>query len=396
MGPFSHRGWILKFFLKENVWDAALNRIRFLFDEFPNVVVSFSGGKDSTVLLELALIVAREKDRLPLKVLWLDQEAEWMEVVNFTRSVMERDEVEPIWLQIPVKLANALSDRDPFLNCWEPGEKWMRKKEENSIHENTFGVDRFLPMFGAVFKQMFRNEKACYLAGVRCQESPGRTLGLTSALTYKWITWGKVVDKKKEHFTFYPLYDWCYQDIWKAIHDNGWEYCRIYDFLFQRGVILKDMRVSNLHHETSTKDLEFLQEIEPDTWNALVERLKGVNTHKHLGDDFSPKEINLPWMFSTWMEYREFLLEKLIENETHKVKFRKMFNRLDRIYSGMKHPEDMYRWQIRSLISNDYEGIKLGNREIDPKMMSYRRYMRGDRSDVVLKQGKRYIFGDEE
>lgn len=35
-----------------------------------------SGGRDSTVVFEMALIVAKEKNRLPLKVFWLEQEAE--------------------------------------------------------------------------------------------------------------------------------------------------------------------------------------------------------------------------------------------------------------------------------------------------------------------------------
>lgn len=60
-----------------SVFDEALNRIRFVFDECDDIIVSMSGGKDSCVLFNLAMIVAKEKNRLPLKVFWLDQEAEW-------------------------------------------------------------------------------------------------------------------------------------------------------------------------------------------------------------------------------------------------------------------------------------------------------------------------------
>ncbi len=35
----------MKIFLEQNVWDAALERIEYLFDEFDEVVVSFSGAK---------------------------------------------------------------------------------------------------------------------------------------------------------------------------------------------------------------------------------------------------------------------------------------------------------------------------------------------------------------
>lgn len=86
----------LKIYLKETVYDAALDRMRYLFGEFPNVVVSFSGGKDSTVILNLALKVAEEMGRLPLKVLFLDQEAEWDCVIDYIRRVMNDPRVESI------------------------------------------------------------------------------------------------------------------------------------------------------------------------------------------------------------------------------------------------------------------------------------------------------------
>jgi predicted phosphoadenosine phosphosulfate sulfurtransferase len=58
----------MKIYNKQNVYDAALERIRYIYDEFPNIIVAFSGGKDSTVILELSLIVAKEKNRFTFYV----------------------------------------------------------------------------------------------------------------------------------------------------------------------------------------------------------------------------------------------------------------------------------------------------------------------------------------
>ena len=50
----------MKIYLNKNVYDSAIERINFIFDEFKNVIVSFSGGKDSTVILNLALDYLRQ------------------------------------------------------------------------------------------------------------------------------------------------------------------------------------------------------------------------------------------------------------------------------------------------------------------------------------------------
>src|SRR5690554_6917043 len=97
----------MKIYKKNNVFDEALFRIRYLFDEFENVIVNISGGKDSTVTLNLALQVAEEKNRLPLQVFFIDQEAEWQTVIDHVREVFSDTRIKPYWLQCPIKIFNA-------------------------------------------------------------------------------------------------------------------------------------------------------------------------------------------------------------------------------------------------------------------------------------------------
>ena len=204
-----------RIYKQKNVYDAAKDRINYLFDEFDNVVVGFSGGKDSTCVLNLALEIAEERDRLPLKVMFLDQEAEWTDVIDYIREVMSDERVEPMWFQIPIRLFNATSNTDHFLNCWNPDdeENWLRPKEEISYKENIYGTDRFHDIFEAIFEHHFKDTKACYLAGVRTEESPSRFLAVTSDATYKFVTYGKKLNREMQHFTFYPIYYW----------DRDWE-----------------------------------------------------------------------------------------------------------------------------------------------------------------------------
>lgn len=53
----------MKVFYDKNVYEAAKQRLNFLFDEFEDIYVAVSGGKDSTVALYMTLEVARERGR---------------------------------------------------------------------------------------------------------------------------------------------------------------------------------------------------------------------------------------------------------------------------------------------------------------------------------------------
>lgn len=379
----------MKIYKQQNVWDAALERIRWIYSEFPNVVVSFSGGKDSTVVLNLALMVAKELGRLPQKVMFVDQEAEWRTVIEYVREVMANPNVEPMWFQMPLRIFNSTSTVEPWLQCWEPGAEWMRKKEPISITENRYGTDRFHGLFEAILGVEYPDTKTCYLAGVRAEESPVRFLAISTHHTYKGVAYGKILNKQRQHFTFYPIYDWSFRDVWKAIHEHRWPYCKLYDYMYQYGLDIHKMRVSNVHHETAIHSLFFLQEIEADTWSRLTRRISGINTAGQLQrkNFYVPSE--LPYMFRTWREYRDYLLENLIADQDTRTKFAKQFKRMDDRYIGIGNSHEMYKAQINTILTNDYHFTKLQNFERRPQLNSWRRHQMGFRNPK--NKGNKYI-----
>lgn len=347
----------MKIYHKQNVWDAALDRIRALFDEFPNIVVNFSGGKDSTVTLQLALMVAEEKGRLPLTVLFLDQESEWRATIEYVRETMDDPRIRPLWIQCPFQLANSTSTEQDWLQVWSEDGNWMRDKEPDSVKENLFGTRTFADLFNGIVNHFYPEGNVAKLAGVRTEESPSRFKGLTTYETWGGRTWGKVEDKKRHHFTFYPLYDWSYTDVWKAIHDNGWAYNEVYNYQYRYGVPVQNMRVSSLNHETALPVLYYLQEVEPDTWEALTHRLQGINTVGHMKKQFmAPKE--LPPMFVDWAEYRDHLLKNLVHDPAKRAIFEKQFREWCARYEPHAQ-KDLIRTQIKAVLTDDYHGTAL-------------------------------------
>lgn len=368
----------MKIYKNKNVWDAALDRMRFLFDEFPHVIVCSSGGKDSTVILNLALKIAEEKNRLPLEVLFVDQEFEYQNTIDYMKKVMADPRVKPLWLQIPLKMSNVLSENESIFNCWDEEAEWIRDKEGISIKKNPYGAKKFREVFHKFLKYQYPKEAACYLSGVRADESPNRYAGISSDPTYFEITWAVSLNKQDSHYAFYPIYDWKFTDVWKAIHDNEWDYCKIYDWLYRYGTAPRNMRVSNIVPNKATiHNVFFLHEIEPKTWEKVTKRLKGVNQTKHISKKEMLAVSELPFMFRDWFEYRDYLTDKLIVNPEHKAKFFRKWKTLDELFGDMYQPEFVVKKQISAVLSNDYQFGKIKALEANPYLITYRKWKEG-------------------
>ena len=353
-----------KIYGDRTVLEVAIDRIEYLFNEFENVIVNFSGGKDSTIVLNLALIVAEKMNRLPLLVFFLDQELEWGATIEYMRRVMSDDRVKPYWYQIPFRFPNASSFSGTSLTLWDPDKEleWIRPKESISIKENPIKsvrfdklLDQFYTLLDKIPRLVFNKQSFCALTGLRTEETPARYQGLTSSLTYKWSTWGKVKSKAREQYSFAPIYDWSYTDVWKAIYDNQWDYCELYDRMYRYGTPIQKMRLSSLVHEHAvTATLMTVHEIEPDTWERIINRVSGVNTVGKLSKDWKAS-TELPFMFNTWHEYRDYLFEKLIQDSQARSKIQKYMEADDRLFIS-EIADKVAKMHIQMILTNDVGG----------------------------------------
>ena len=262
-------------------------------------------------------------------------------------------------------------------------DKWVREKDPISIKENTYGTDRFHELFGEIIKQDYKDKKACYLSGVRTEEAPKRHVALTHASTYKWITWGKKFTDS--HYTFYPLYDWSYTDIWCAIHKNNWSYNKVYDEMYRHGVKIRDMRISNVHHETALNALTLIQEIEPELWEKVSRRVNGANTIKHIEHNSYCCPKDLPYMFESWEEYALFLKDNMVDREKNRIELQNLINAELKIYTNDEIKDYFFRKVIDTILSNDWDFTKIANWRISQKVYAYRQFKRGIYRKAMLK-----------
>ena len=135
------------------------------------------------------------------------------------------------------------------------------------------------------------------------------------------------------------------------------------------------MRISNLTHETAIKNIYYAQEIEPKTFEKLTQRIGGIDMASKINKDYYMTE--LPYMFRSWEEYREYLLDKLVKNEYKKF-FRKMFDENDKLFSDIFLQEKQFylmckKIEIYSILSNDWEGTKMRNFRRTPTVVRAKR-----------------------
>jgi predicted phosphoadenosine phosphosulfate sulfurtransferase len=260
--------------LAHNVMDAALGRLLELYQGPYYPVVSFSAGKDSGVCLELAIEAATMTDRLPVQVSMRDEEIMFPGTFEYAERVAARPEVEMHWWVANQPIVNTYNRHQPYFWVFDPilsPEQWVRQPPAIAKHLDCLNIQGLVTR--EAFPQAPPDQEIITIVGLRTSESPRRQLGLFRSGGYLTKSVPMVGGTRYAR----PIYDWGDGDIWKAIHDNAWDYNSAYDTMHRLGVSRSKLRIAPPTMSTAGADhLKVAAQAWPRWFDRLCQRCPGV------------------------------------------------------------------------------------------------------------------------
>ena len=317
-----------KKYLEKNVLEATLERLQIIFENFDNIYFSVSGGKDSSVMVQLANKVAKSMNK-KFDVLFIDLEAQYRYTVEHIEELKQLSQIRDFYhITLPIALRNAVSVLQPKWICWEEESKhlWVRSMPTDSINikncpfpwfKKGEEFEEFIVQFAAWYQKKYNGKVACGI-GIRTDESLNRFRTIAfqdkkiTFKNYNWTTKLKINEKHIEVYNFYPIYDWKTEDIWGAVSKLDLKFNYIYELMYKNGVSIYEQRLCQPYGDDQRNGLDQFKALEYDTWSKVLNRVNGVNFGNiyckttALGNIKSCKPE-----FMSWQEYTVFLLESI-------------------------------------------------------------------------------------
>lgn len=323
-----------KYNKEKNVYSASLERIDFIFKNFKRIYVSFSGGKDSGVMMNLVLKYMREnKIKSKIGVMILDNEANYEYSLQFMHRIIQEnlDLLDVYWCCLPISLPCTVSSYDIDWQCWGELDKgrWIRPMPKDDYIVNVanhnfpfFKENMVYQEFWDEFGEWYSQGKMCAcLIGIRTSESLNRFRAIMNQ--DKEMLKGQIWTKKNmDHvYNCYPIYDWRTEDIWTANARFEWDYNKLYDIFYKAGVPVGKMRVASPFMSESKSSLGLYRVIDPHVWAKLCARVQGANFVATYGKQLSYNSFKLP-NGHTWKSFTKFLLNTLPKASSENFKMR--------------------------------------------------------------------------
>ncbi|MBQ9238101.1 MAG: DUF3440 domain-containing protein [Treponema sp.] len=319
-----------KLYLEKNVYTATIERLQKVFSEDVAVYLSCSGGKDSSVMVQLANEIAREKGRT-FDVLFIDLEGNYAYTIDHIYELKALSQVRQFyWVCLPIVLRNAVSQLKTHWLCWDKRQKdlWIRPMPAECINEDNYlteygwdwfvkgmQFETFIIAFAEWYQKKHQKEVMCGV-GIRSNESFNRFRTIISLRKTTWhgIPWTTLLRTKDDLpvYNFYPIYDWQTRDIWIAVSQFDLKYNKLYELFYKAGVSIHDARICQPYGDDQRKSLDQFKAIEPYTWSKVLVRTGGANFGNIYAKSLALAHMQLKKPAGlSWQEYTVYLLESI-------------------------------------------------------------------------------------
>lgn len=349
---------------EDDVHTAAIKRLDFIFDSFERIYLSFSGGKDSGIMLNLVVEYMRERgitQKIGIQI--LDNEANYEYSLEFMHRILKAnaDLLDVYWCCMPVSLPCTVSSYEVDWQCWGEDDKhrWIRPMPDEdyivNIDNHPFGdafvpgmqYDHFWDMFAEFYSQ---GKPTANLIGIRTDESLNRFRAIMNDA--KETRGGHAWTKKNTEnvWNCYPVFDWRTRDVWIANAKFDWDYNKLYDTFYMAGVPVSKMRVASPFMSESKSSLNLYRVIDGHTWARLCSRVGGANFVATYGKQLNYNTFKLP-EGHTWKTFVKFLLDTLPTEsaENFKARFIQSIRYWGRVGRGLNDSviDDMERNNVK-------------------------------------------------
>tara|TARA_R110000868_G_scaffold337367_1_gene598270 strand:+ start:3549 stop:4718 length:1170 start_codon:yes stop_codon:yes gene_type:complete len=340
-----------KEYIDTNVYDEALNRVRYIYDSFDKVVVSFSGGKDSTAVLNVTLQVAKERNRLPLEVVFFDEEAIHPPTIEYVKRVAESPDINMNWYCLEFKHRNACSNEEPFWYTWDKDKKdlWVREMPEGAIteHKNFRKGVTFQEFSPYLYDRT--EGKVAMLTGIRTEESLRRYQVIAKKKNDAYIN--SKAENGQNQYRAFPIYDWSSSDVWLAVHKLEWDYNKTYDIFNQTKLHNRFLtqRVCPPFGEEPLRGLWIYAECFPDMWHKMLGRVSGVSTAWRYGNSELYSNASAKPDHLTYQDYLKVIIDSYEHDSKNDVK--------KTVNSYINNHRKLSSKPINDLVANPLSGV---------------------------------------
>jgi len=369
-----------KVYIDKTVLQASQERISKAFDTFERIYISFSGGKDSSVMTHLVMAEAIKRNR-KVGFLIIDLEAQYNDTIKHIYHMIDmyKEYIDLHWVCAELLLRNAVSNFQPRWICWDSDKKdvWVRDmpKEASDLSQYDFYVPKMeFEEFMVLFGEWYSQGKLAIVS-----RKDGLMLN-----NWKWTT--KV---SKNLYNVYPIYDWRTEDIW--VYNSKFRHLphnKVYDKMMMAGVKISQQRLCQPYGDDQRRGLWLYHILEPETWYKLVNRVNGVNSGalyiQENGNMTGYHKISKP-EGHTWQTFCNLLLSTMPKktSDHYKERFKKFIKGWqDRGYLVIpdEAPEDLERkcwapsWRrmCKVILRNDYWCKGLG--QTQPLSDAYQKF----------------------